>query len=410
MNRLLNDKNDSEAYDELSNLKTRGTRSYQYQDPDDPGNDQMRLATFDDGSLLTYHYDANGSPTAIDNKFSALSYDNLNHLRQIVYAKTDKYWYDRTGLRVKKMEDVGGTWNTTYTMFEGDNPLMQEVYSNSGRIQVLLNIIVDGKILAQYKRVYPSTDSVVYFYLDNLGSRRVVLSSTPSVIDKYRYSAWGMLTQDAGADHYESYTGKDYDACGLIYFNARYYDPITGRFLTEDPSRKGVNWYAYCENDPINKTDPTGRDAGDKAVINKGATDSALKVIKAGRPNLLQKLGDWLTQNTPKLTLGVSADVLGNNVSAAVEANPREGARPVLGSSFVRYSLVGISVDLTVGEAASPEIDIGLTKRESVGVNLDRGGKVVGLSAHIGAGVSTPVTVTRDDSASYNPAPGEKAW
>jgi RHS repeat-associated protein len=47
---------------------------------------------------------------------------------------------------------------------------------------------------------------------------------------------------------------------GQIYFNARYYDPTTGRFLTEDPSRKGVNWYAYCENNPVNITDPSGRD------------------------------------------------------------------------------------------------------------------------------------------------------
>jgi RHS repeat-associated protein len=46
---------------------------------------------------------------------------------------------------------------------------------------------------------------------------------------------------------------------GLIYFNARYYDPVVGRFLTEDPSRQGVNWYAYCENDPVNRTDPTGK-------------------------------------------------------------------------------------------------------------------------------------------------------
>jgi RHS repeat-associated protein len=45
---------------------------------------------------------------------------------------------------------------------------------------------------------------------------------------------------------------------GLIYFNARYYDPTIGRFLTEDPSRKGVNWYSYCENNPVNRTDPTG--------------------------------------------------------------------------------------------------------------------------------------------------------
>jgi RHS repeat-associated protein len=45
---------------------------------------------------------------------------------------------------------------------------------------------------------------------------------------------------------------------GKIYFNARYYDPTTGRFLTEDPSRQGSNWYAYCGNNPINRIDPTG--------------------------------------------------------------------------------------------------------------------------------------------------------
>ena len=49
---------------------------------------------------------------------------------------------------------------------------------------------------------------------------------------------------------------------GKIYFNARYYDPTAGRFLTEDPARKGVNWYAYCGNNPVNKTDPTGKEGG----------------------------------------------------------------------------------------------------------------------------------------------------
>jgi RHS repeat-associated protein len=78
---------------------------------------------------------------------------------------------------------------------------------------------------------------------------------------------------------------------GLIYFNARYYDPTTGRFLTEDPSRKGVNWYAYCENDPINKTDPDGKDVGQN-LIDVG---SALQVLHsdyaarvAGDPQLFQ--------------------------------------------------------------------------------------------------------------------------
>jgi len=89
-----------------------------------------------------------------------------------------------------------------------------------------------------------------------------VKDSTGNTIDRIRYSAWGVATMDHGSDDIQSFTGKDYDASGLIYFNARYYDSTTGRFLTEDPSRKGVNWYAYCENDPINKTDATGLDAG----------------------------------------------------------------------------------------------------------------------------------------------------
>src|SRR5262245_10396284 len=44
------------------------------------------------------------------------------------------------------------------------------------------------------------------------------------------------------------------------YYRARYYDPKVGRFISEDPIRflGGVNFYAYVENDPINRTDPFG--------------------------------------------------------------------------------------------------------------------------------------------------------
>jgi RHS repeat-associated protein len=262
MDRLISGEGVSESYDELSNLITQGVATYVYQDPDDNSiNDQMRLATFNNGlgTAFGYVYDANANPTSVSNKFTSLSYDNLNALRQIVYSQTDNYWYNGAGLRVKKTENAAGTWKTIYTLFDGDNPLMQEVYTASGCIQTTFNIIVGGRILAQYKMVYPSTSSVVYFYLDNLNSRRVVLSSSGTVVDRYCYSAWGVATQDVGSDDYRSFTGKDYDATGLIYFNARYYDPTTGRFLTEDPSRQGVNWYAYCGNNPINRVDLSGK-------------------------------------------------------------------------------------------------------------------------------------------------------
>ncbi|MCW5939370.1 MAG: RHS repeat-associated core domain-containing protein [Fimbriimonadaceae bacterium] len=47
---------------------------------------------------------------------------------------------------------------------------------------------------------------------------------------------------------------------------ARYYEPWTGRFLSEDPAMDGANWYVYCGNDPVNKVDPDGRLA-EQAVV-----------------------------------------------------------------------------------------------------------------------------------------------
>jgi RHS repeat-associated protein len=265
MNRLISGEGDTEAYEELSNLAVRGSNFYIYQDPSEPGQEQMRLAQAVVGGVTyTYGYDSNGNISSVQNKFASVSYDNLNNLRQIVYAGTDKYWYNAAGYRVKKTEDVSGANLTTYTMFDGENPVLQEIYHGATRIQTTFNIVITGKILAQYKCAYgtPNVITTVYFYLDNLNSRRVVISSVGAVVNRYRYSPWGLVTEDVNNDptNYESYTQKDYDASGLIYFNARYYDPTTGRFLTEDPSRKGVNWYAYCDNNPVNLTDPDGRD------------------------------------------------------------------------------------------------------------------------------------------------------
>ncbi len=154
MNRLASGEGETNTFDEISNLVTKGTATYLYQDPDEPNCDQMRLDKFNNGTEYRYTYDANGNPVQIQNRFTSLSYDNLNALRQIVHGQTDDYWYNAAGLRVKRKEDSLGTWKTTYTLFEGDNILMQEVYDATGRKQVCYNIIVNGQILAQYKRVY----------------------------------------------------------------------------------------------------------------------------------------------------------------------------------------------------------------------------------------------------------------
>ena len=45
---------------------------------------------------------------------------------------------------------------------------------------------------------------------------------------------------------------------GLVYLRNRFYDPSTGRFITEDPARWGRNWYVFASNNPIMFNDPLG--------------------------------------------------------------------------------------------------------------------------------------------------------
>jgi hypothetical protein len=52
----------------------------------------------------------------------------------------------------------------------------------------------------------------------------------------------------------------------LYYFNARWYDPTLGRFITEDPARDGGNWFAYCGNNPLNRIDQNGLESTSPAL------------------------------------------------------------------------------------------------------------------------------------------------
>lgn len=57
------------------------------------------------------------------------------------------------------------------------------------------------------------------------------------------------------------FAGYWYDKeTGLYNCRARYYDPKSGRFISADPIGfgAGINFYSYCNNNPVNYIDPLG--------------------------------------------------------------------------------------------------------------------------------------------------------
>ncbi len=81
-----------------------------------------------------------------------------------------------------------------------------------------------------------------------------------------KYDVWGGIrnTQELPAPwspllYCGSLGHPSENATGLIYMRARYYDPVLGRFISEDPARDGGNWFAYAGNNPVGMVDPDGR-------------------------------------------------------------------------------------------------------------------------------------------------------
>ena len=77
------------------------------------------------------------------------------------------------------------------------------------------------------------------------------------------FDAWGNIrlgaqTGDPKGRYCASIGHKQDDESGLVYMRARYYEPGSGRFVSEDSKRDGQDWFVYCHNNPDNEFDPTG--------------------------------------------------------------------------------------------------------------------------------------------------------
>jgi RHS repeat-associated protein len=104
-----------------------------------------------------------------------------------------------------------------------------------------------------------STTGVRYFHKDHLNSSTVVTDTNGSLVRRIVYAPYGSESASEGtAEVSYKYTDKEKDTTGLYYFEARYYDPEIGRFISVDPGKDGDNWYAYCRNNPVKYVDPNG--------------------------------------------------------------------------------------------------------------------------------------------------------
>ena len=78
----------------------------------------------------------------------------------------------------------------------------------------------------------------------------------------------------------------------------RYYDASVGRFISSDPAKAGNNWYAYCDNNALKKTDNAGLDADTaRIVLGAAATFDPEPITKTILVGIVVVGALWLTWN-----------------------------------------------------------------------------------------------------------------
>lgn len=107
---------------------------------------------------------------------------------------------------------------------------------------------------------HAAVDTVTYVYTDPQGTPLAEADASGTITATFDYAPYGSQAMGTPPNG-PGYTGHVNDPeSGLVYMQARYYDPAVGRFLSPDPAgqKAGFNDYAYVSDNPINKIDPTG--------------------------------------------------------------------------------------------------------------------------------------------------------
>jgi RHS repeat-associated protein len=249
----------SYGYDALNRLANSG--SYAYDVADNP----TTLAglsgfTYDSANELQsgpngqYSHDALGARTSftpIGMAATNYGYDQVGRLSSVTGAIAASYTYDGDGLRATKT-----VASTTRTFTWDDSSKLPRVLYD-GTVNYIYG--ADGSVLEQIDQA----GTVTYYHHDQIGSTRLLTSSSGSVVASFTYDPFGKLAGSTGTTTTPfGFAGQYTDAeTGFIYMRARYLDPATGQFTSRDPIEQLTRQpYGYVRNNPLNLIDPTGLD------------------------------------------------------------------------------------------------------------------------------------------------------
>ena len=222
---------------------------------------QQHVSTYNNANMLLtldgnpYTNDFNGNTLAGGGRTN--TWDSQNRLRQCVYGATvSQFTYGSDGLR--RTSNVNGTIRK-YIL---DNGMMVRETDANGVSQATYLAGLRGP---EYRRD-DVNGSIKWYVFDGLGSVLAEMDGSNGTLTASRkldvYGAPRATQGTPSSKH--AFVGNlghttEPDTGGLVYMRARWMDPVTGTFLSEDPARDGANWFAYCGGDPVNRVDADGR-------------------------------------------------------------------------------------------------------------------------------------------------------
>lgn len=229
---------------------------------------RLILNRIDESKQMVTEPTASVTPTA-----AQFTYD-ATHVHAVIDFDGSEYSYDGDGNMVKSTVNgittyyVGGHYEYVQVV-DGDDTITTETkyYSGpTGRYAMRVDTeTVNGQVST-------TTDELYWIFSDHLQSSSVILEEDGDTYSRTAYTAFGEDRYNVGTSPTDyGYTGqRSYtDDFGLNYFKARWQDPVTAHFVQADTivpnSGNSGDWdrYAYVDNCPINKNDPTGHCGND---------------------------------------------------------------------------------------------------------------------------------------------------